>query len=117
CAAIGGILGDADGAPACRFDPMGEEVIHDALELRRKLQRLARIDASARRMAREMSSTMVAEMRAHLQQSPFASSFAQAPTGVDSRLPARQSDNSGARLRPAVVVRAMTENGGRPIDR
>jgi len=73
CAAIGGILGDADGAPACRFDPMGEEVIRDALDLRRKLQRLAKIDASAGKMAREMSSTMVAEMRAHLRQSPFAS--------------------------------------------
>jgi hypothetical protein len=73
CASIGGILGDADGAPACRFDPMGEEVIRDALHLRRKLQRLARIDASARKIARKMSSTMVAEMRAHLQQSPFAS--------------------------------------------
>jgi hypothetical protein len=73
CASIGGVLGDADSAPACRFDPMGEEVIRDALDLRRKLQRLARIDASARGMAREMSSTMVAEMRAHLQQSPFAS--------------------------------------------
>ena len=73
CASIGGVLGDADGAPACQFDPMGEEVIRDALDSRRKLQRLARIDASARRMARKMSSTMVAEMRAHLQQSPFAS--------------------------------------------
>lgn len=73
CASIGGILGDADGAPACRFDPMGEEVIRDALDLRRKLQRLAKIDASARKIARKLSSTMVAEMRAHLQQSPFAS--------------------------------------------
>jgi hypothetical protein len=50
---------------------MGEEVIRDALDLRRKLQRLARIDASAGKMAREMSATMVAEMRAHLRQSPF----------------------------------------------
>lgn len=73
CASIGGILGDADGAPACRFDPMGEEVIRDTLDLRRKLQRLAKIDASAHKIARKLSSTMVAEMRAHLQQSPFAS--------------------------------------------
>jgi hypothetical protein len=73
CTSIGGILGEADGAPACRFDPMGEEVIRESLDLRRKLQRLARIDASARKIARKMSSTMVAEMRAHLQQSPFAS--------------------------------------------
>lgn len=73
CTSIGGILGEADGAPACRFDPMGEEVIRDALDLRRKLQRLAKIDASARKIARKLSSTMVAEMRAHLQQSPFAS--------------------------------------------
>ena len=73
CASIGGIFGDADGAPACRFDPMGEEVIRDTLDLRRKLQRLAKIDASAHKIARKLSSTMVAEMRAHLQQSPFAS--------------------------------------------
>jgi Zinc dependent phospholipase C len=73
CAAVGGILGNAEGAPACRFDPMGEAIIRDALDLRRKLQRLARIDAGARRMARQMSSTMVDEMRGHLRQRPFAS--------------------------------------------
>ncbi len=72
CSAIGGILGGLDKAPACRFDPMGAEAIHGALSLRRKLQRLVRIGPTAAKTAREMSSTMLEDVRAHLRQSPFA---------------------------------------------
>ena len=50
--AIGGILGDIANAPACRFDPMGEEPIRSALDLRRKLQRLIAIGPAAGKTAR-----------------------------------------------------------------
>ncbi len=73
CSAIGGILGDPHAAPACRFDPMGAEPIHSALGLRRKLQRLLKISPAAGKTAREMSATLLEEMRSHLRQSPFAS--------------------------------------------
>lgn len=72
CSAIGGVLAGMDRAPACRFDPMGAEAVHGALSLRRKLQRLLRIGPTAARTAREMSSTMLEEVRAHLRQSPFS---------------------------------------------
>jgi hypothetical protein len=72
CGAIGGILGSLRDAPACRFDPMGADAIHSALNLRRKLQRLVKLGPAARKTAREMSVTMLDEVRAHLRQSPFA---------------------------------------------
>ena len=72
CSAIKGILGSPDGAAACKFDPMGNEAVHSALDLRRKLQRLTKIGPEARKTAIEMSSTMVQEVRTHLRQSPFS---------------------------------------------
>lgn len=72
CSAIGGVLGRLADAPACTFDPMGAEAIHSALNLRRKLQRLVKLGATARKTAREMSVTMLDDVRAHLRQSPFA---------------------------------------------
>jgi len=72
CGAIGGVLANLRGAPACGFDPMGEEAVNNALNARRKLQRLVRIGPTTSNTARDMSSTMVEEIRAHLRQSPFA---------------------------------------------
>ncbi len=73
CSAIGGIFRDLDRAPACRFDPMGGQATRSAIDLRRNLQRLVRINPAAANAAREMSSTMLEDVRIHLRQSPFAS--------------------------------------------
>ena len=72
CSAIEGILGDSAHAPACRFDPMGERAIHSALNLRRNLQKLVKINPAAEKTARKMALTMLADVRTHLKQSPFA---------------------------------------------
>ncbi len=72
CTAIRGVLRNPQGAPASRFDPMGTEAIHSALDLRRKLQRLIRTGPAAGKTAREMAASLLAEVRIHLRQSPFA---------------------------------------------
>jgi Zinc dependent phospholipase C len=69
--AIAGIIADPPGAPACRFDPMGADAVQSALVLRRNLQRLHRMGPLTREAARSMASTIVADVRAHLKQSPF----------------------------------------------
>jgi Zinc dependent phospholipase C len=71
CGAVEGILHDPRVAPACRFDPMGAGAIKTALTLRRNLQRLNRMSAPARHSAREMAEAMLADVRQHLELSPF----------------------------------------------
>jgi hypothetical protein len=72
--AIAGVIADPPAAPACRFDPMGDQAVHSALALRRNLQRLVRMGPSARDTARKMAATMLADVRAHLRESRFGAS-------------------------------------------
>jgi len=71
CGAIAGLLDHAPKAPARRFDPMGEDAIRRANSSRSSLQRLARIGAPARKSARELAARMLADLRAHLRETPF----------------------------------------------
>jgi Zinc dependent phospholipase C len=71
CAAIAGVLNDPRHASACRFDPMGTEALASALASRRNLQRLTRLGRTARAAARNLASTMVRDLDAHLRSGPF----------------------------------------------
>jgi Zinc dependent phospholipase C len=71
CAAISGVLDDPGHASACRFDPMGTEALASALASRRNLQRLTRLGRAARATARDLASTMVRDLQAHLRSGPF----------------------------------------------
>jgi Zinc dependent phospholipase C len=71
CEAVAGLLNRREEAPACRFDPMGEQAIKSAIASRRSLQRLNRIGPGARKTARELATRMLADLRAHLRQTPF----------------------------------------------
>ncbi len=71
CAAICGVVGDPEHAPACRFDPMGTEALTSAMASRRNLYRLTKLGRAARATARELASTMVRDLEAHLRSGPF----------------------------------------------
>jgi len=72
CEAIAGLLDDrAPKAPARRFDPMGEDAIRRASSSRVSLRRLARIGAPASKSARELAARMLADLHAHLRDTPF----------------------------------------------
>ncbi len=71
CEAIAGLMDRAAEAPVHRFDPMGEQAIRRATASRRSLQRLGRISPAARKSARELSARMLADLRAHLRETPF----------------------------------------------
>jgi hypothetical protein len=71
CEAIAGLLDRAPQSPAHRFDPMGEQAIKRATASRNNLQRLARIGPTARKTARELAGRMIADLRAHLRETPF----------------------------------------------
>jgi Zinc dependent phospholipase C len=69
--AIAGMLGHRGEAPCCRYDPMGAQAIRSALASRRSLQRLTRMGPQAKKSARELASSMLSDVLAHLKQSPF----------------------------------------------
>jgi zinc dependent phospholipase C len=71
CDAIAGLLELARSAPAQRFDPMGAQAIRRATASRRDLQRLDRLGPAARKSARELASSMLGDLRAHLRETPF----------------------------------------------
>jgi hypothetical protein len=71
CEAIAGLLDRAPKAPARRFDPMGEDAIRRANSSRSSLQRLARIGPPASKSARELAARMLADLHAHLRETPF----------------------------------------------
>lgn len=71
CSAIAGLLDQAQDAPACRFDPMGQRAVRNAMRARRTLQRLMRMGPGARRAARRLADATVDDLRAHLAQTPF----------------------------------------------
>jgi hypothetical protein len=73
CGAIAGMLDHGGDAPCCRYDPMGAQAIRSALASRRSLQRLTRMGPQAKKSARELASSMLSDMLAHLQQAPFGS--------------------------------------------
>ncbi len=69
--AITGVLECRHEAPACRFDPMGQQALRSAMLSRRNLKRLTRMGPAARKAARELAAGMVDDLRAHLRQTPF----------------------------------------------
>jgi hypothetical protein len=72
--AIAEALIEQGAAPCCRFDPMGAEAIKNALASRRNLQRLTRISPQARKTAEDLAASMLADVMAHLSQTPFGGS-------------------------------------------
>jgi Zinc dependent phospholipase C len=74
CSAIAGVLEHRRDAPACLFDPMGRQALRSAMSSRRNLQRLNRMGPAARKSARELAAAMLADLRTHLQQTPFGPS-------------------------------------------
>ncbi len=71
CEAIAGLLDRAPKSPVRRLDPMGEDAIRRASASRRDLQRLARLSPAAGKSARELAGKMLADLRAHLRETPF----------------------------------------------
>ncbi len=74
CGAIHGVIADPEHGPALRFDPMGTEAVKSALAARRTLQRLTRVSEPAHAAARDLASTMVRDLYAHLSNGPFGAS-------------------------------------------
>ena len=74
CGAIAGMLDHRGMAPCCRFDPMGEHALKNALSSRRSLQRLTRMGPQAKKTAEDLASSMLHEVMTHLQQTPFGNS-------------------------------------------
>jgi Zinc dependent phospholipase C len=72
--AIAAALIEQGAAPCCRFDPMGAEAIKNALASRRNLQRLTRISPQAKKTAEDLAASMLADVMAHLSQTPFGGS-------------------------------------------
>ncbi len=72
CGAIAGMLDQRGMAPCCRFDPMGEHALKNALSSRRSLQRLTRMGAQAKKTAHELATSMLNDLLSHLKQTPFA---------------------------------------------
>jgi Zinc dependent phospholipase C len=71
--AIAGLLADGEAAAVCRFDPMGQRAVRNALSARRTLQRLVRMGPKAKRAARRLAGSTVDDLHAHLGQTPFGS--------------------------------------------
>jgi hypothetical protein len=72
--AIAAALIEHGAAPCCRFDPMGADAIKNALASRRNLQRLTRISSQAKKTAEDLAASMLADVMAHLSQTPFGGS-------------------------------------------
>ncbi len=72
CGAIAGMLDQRGMAPCCRFDPMGEHALKNALSSRRSLQRLTRMGPQAKKTAHELAASMLNDLLSHLKQTPFA---------------------------------------------
>jgi hypothetical protein len=72
CGAIAGMLDHRGMAPCCRFDPMGEGALKNALSSRRSLQRLNRMGPQAKKTAHELAASMLNDLLSHLRQTPFA---------------------------------------------
>jgi zinc dependent phospholipase C len=72
CGAIAGMLDHRGMAPCCRFDPMGEHALKNALSSRRSLQRLTRMGPQAKKTAHELAASMLNDLISHLRQTPFA---------------------------------------------
>lgn len=72
CGAIAGMLDHRGMAPCCRFDPMGEHALKNALSSRRSLQRLTRMGPQAKKTAHELAASMLNDLLSHLKQTPFA---------------------------------------------
>lgn len=73
CSAIGELFDNRERAAVCRFDPMGQRAVRNALNARRTLQRLMRMGPEPRRAARRLANSTVDDLRAHLSQTPFGS--------------------------------------------
>ena len=71
CEAIAGVLEHRADALICGFDPMGEQAVRTASLARGNLRRLGRMGARARVSARQVSQSMVEELRRHLGQTRF----------------------------------------------
>jgi len=72
--AIAEALIEQGAAPCCRFDPMGADAIKNALTSRRNLQRLTRLGPQATKTAESLAASMLADVMAHLSQTPFGGS-------------------------------------------
>jgi hypothetical protein len=72
--AIAEALIEQGAAPCCRFDPMGADAIKNALTSRRNLQRLTRLGPQATKAAESLAASMLADVMAHLSQTPFGGS-------------------------------------------
>ena len=72
CGAIAGMLDHRGMASCCRFDPMGEHALKNALSSRRSLQRLTRMGPQAKKTAHELAASMLNDLLSHLRQTPFA---------------------------------------------
>jgi len=72
CGAIAVMLDHRGMAPCCRFDPMGEHALKNALSSRRSLQRLTRMGPQAKKTAHELAASMLNDLLSHLKQTPFA---------------------------------------------
>jgi hypothetical protein len=73
CSAIAGLLDRGADAAACRYDPMGQRAVRNAMRARRTLTRLVRMGAKAERSARRLADAAVDDLRAHLSATPFGS--------------------------------------------
>jgi hypothetical protein len=71
CDAIAGILEHRGDSMVCDFDPMGHHVLRTASLARGNLRKLARMGRRARVGARQLSHSMVEELRRHLHQTRF----------------------------------------------
>jgi hypothetical protein len=71
CSAIAGLLEHGEDAAACRYDPMGQRAVRNAMRARRTLLRLVRMGAKAKRSARRLADAAVDDLRAHLSETPF----------------------------------------------
>ncbi len=71
CSAIAGLLDRGEEAAACRYDPMGQRAVRNAMRARRTLLRLVRMGAEAKRSARCLADAAVDDLRLHLSETPF----------------------------------------------
>jgi len=71
CEAINGVLEHRADALVCGFDPMGQQAVRTASQARGNLRRLGRMGTRARTSARQVSQSMVEELRRHLGQTRF----------------------------------------------
>ncbi len=71
CSAIAGLFDHGAEAAACRYDPMGQRAVRNAMRARRSLSRLVRMSPQAQRSARRLADSAVDDLRAHLSETPF----------------------------------------------